>query len=817
MDIIKCFICHKEIAGYITGLKTHIKTEHLQNLQDWDSFQCSFCLISCSTYSNFIRHIRTQHPFHLHPEESVDDLHHPSPDTPFDVNISLEYDELLESSPDSPLPDRSLENILEGIAGDFILETRSKPNATGAEIGFSISMCDEILFAVVDGLRHQVLNYLNSKLSAADLLSKFEIKSPFEKFNTSAKQNKFINSQKTFVSPMEIVLGTREENILSNGTYIKKIVTESFQYVPIVKTLEVILNDPIKYNQILERSVNDDPDKLKSYFDSNLFKEHPLFNDFPDTIALQLYLDDVEICNPLGPNRKVHKICPFYFSILNFPPEVNSNLKSIHTVILPHVLDIENYGYEKIMKPLLDDLEKLESHEGVTIKVGDKLTTIHATVVNLSADTLAAHSIFGLLSPSARHFCRLCMISRTELHENGSNVVFEQRSFENYNQQLKNVQNEVNQTRLQTIKKETGIDKSCALHNLRYFHLTKNFGLDTMHDLLEGIVPFEIKNVLRYLIVTKNYFSVDLLNSKVNSFQYGYKDRKNRPKSNFTLLDLKQTKSHKMKSSSSQTLCLLRVLPFILEEFIKDDADKQHLEFIIDLIEICKIAGCTEINRGIIYYFKELIINHLEDFKKLFPNDNLINKHHHLTHYANSLVMFGPLQQSNCMRYEAKHLNFKKHAQICMNYKNICKTLIFREQVSQIKIVKDTKIIIKSKQKIITSDTIKYYKDEIIKSHFIKINGSDYLLQNIMCLKYEDSEPVFAKIVDITINKEIIWFSFQLFHTEYYSSNFAAYLVKLTPEVVTIKFDYLVYKSIFSLWKSKNNDKYVNIKSFYFF
>lgn len=813
MDNIKCFICHTEIAGYIAGLKTHIKTDHLQNLQDCDSFQCSFCLISCSTYSNFIRHIRTQHPFHLHPDESVVELHHPSSDTELDVNPALDYDEFFESFPDTPLPDGSLLNILEGIAGDFILDMRSKPNTTGTDIGCSISMCDEILFAVLDGLRHDVLNFFNSKLSAADLLSKFELKSPFEKFNTSAKQNKFITSQKNFVAPIEIKLGSREENILSNGTYIKKNVTESFQYVPIVKTLEVVLNDPIRYNQILGRTVNDDPDKLKSFFDSNLFKEHPLFNDFPDTIALQLYLDDVEICNPLGANRKIHKICPFYFSILNLPSEVNSNLKSIHTVLLPHVLDIANYGYEKIMEPLLNDLKKLESHEGVTIKVGEKLITIHATVVNLSGDTLAVHAIFGLLAPSARHFCRLCMISRAELHENPSNVVYEQRTFENYYQQLKDVQNEVSKT----ITTETGIETSCALHNLRYFHLTDNFGLDPMHDLLEGVVPFEIKNVLRYLVVTKKYFSVDLLNSKLNSFQYGYKDRKNKPKANFTLIDLKNSKSHKMKSSSSQTLCMLRVLPFILEEFIKNDIDKQHLDLLIDLIEICKIVGSTEIDRGIIYYFKELIIDHLQDFNQLFPEENLINKHHHLTHYAKCLVMFGPLQQSNCIRYEAKHMNFKKHAQICKNFRNISKTLMFREQVAQINNLKDSKLIIKSKQKIITSDTLQYFKGEIIKSHFIKINRSEYLNKNIMCLKYEDNEPVFAEIVDITINKEIIWFSFQLFHTEYYSSNHAAYLVKLTQEVVTIKFDNLLYKSVFSLWKSKNNDKYVNVKSFFFF
>lgn len=131
----------------------------------------------------------------------------------------------------------------------------------------------------------------------------------------------------------------------------------------------------------------------------------------------------------------------------------------------------------------------------------------------------------------------------------------------------------------------------CSLHNLKYFHLTNNFGLDTMHDLLEGVVPFEIKCVLRYLIISKDYLTMESLNSKITSFQYGYNDRKNKPKANLTLIDLKNTKSHKLKSSSSQTLCFLRVLPFILEDFIKDDDDRKHLEMITDLIEIVQIVS----------------------------------------------------------------------------------------------------------------------------------------------------------------------------------------------------------------------------------
>lgn len=826
---LNCFVCHEEIPGYIEGLKTHIKKKHSHHLVNLDSFQCSLCIINFSNFSNLIRHIKLRHPNlnELSPSDTTcadtfpqifseieDELF-----TDTFTEIFSEFDaelfpENADTFPERSFSDsnRSINDILQQVAEDFVLVMRSMPNTTDHQIQSAISVCNDILFVTAEGLRQHFLKYLDRKLSSDDLLSKFEIKSPFLHLNSRAKQNKFIESQVTFVQPKEIKLGIREENVLSDNVYIKKFVKESFQYAPIIETLQVILNDPVMHEEILNRKVNDDPDKIKSFFDGDLYKEHPLFNEFPDTIALQLYLDDVEVCNPLGPNRKIHKICPFYFSILNLPPYMNSKLKSIHTVLLPTVIDIENYGYEKILEPLLTDLKKLESHEGVTIKIGQKSTVIHATIVNLSADTLAAHSIFGLLSPACRHFCRLCLISRSELHENINNMVYERRTIDNYTEQLRNVENEISKT----ITTETGIQKHCVLNNLKFFHLTKNFGLDTMHDLLEGVVPYEIKCILRYMVLSKPNLTVELLNSRIQSFQYGYKDRKNKPKANLTLVDIKNTKSHKLKSSSSQTLCLLRVLPFILGDFILDDIDRQHLELLTDLIEIVKICGSSEINRGIVPYLHELVKEHLQDFSQLFPNQNLINKHHHLVHYAECFVKFGPLQQSNCMRYEAKHMNFKKHAQVCKNYKNISKTLMYREQVDQINCLKDKKTKIKSKQKVISSNTIQFFKHELLKAHFIEVYGIEYVKKSIVCLKYEENDPVFAQITDIVIYKEIIWFSLQLYDTVNYSPNYAAYHVKLSSELVTIKLNELTYKSTFSLWSASNGYKYVNVKSLYF-
>lgn len=45
--------------------------------------------------------------------------------------------------------------------------------------------------------------------------------------------------------------------------------------------------------------------------------------------------------------------------------------------------------------------------------------------------------------------------------------------------------------------------------------------------------------------------------------------------------------------------------------------------------------------------------------------------------------MFGPIVHFWCMRYEAKHQMFKRHAQVCCNFKNIPKTMARVHQITQ--------------------------------------------------------------------------------------------------------------------------------------
>ena len=47
---------------------------------------------------------------------------------------------------------------------------------------------------------------------------------------------------------------------------------------------------------------------LSDFCDGSRFPNHPLYAGNPNSIQLILYYDDVELCNPLGSKRSIHKL-----------------------------------------------------------------------------------------------------------------------------------------------------------------------------------------------------------------------------------------------------------------------------------------------------------------------------------------------------------------------------------------------------------------------------------------------------------------------------------------------------------------------------
>ena len=74
-----------------------------------------------------------------------------------------------------------------------------------------------------------------------------------------------------------------------------------------------------------------------------------------------------------------------------------------------------------------------------------------------------------------------------------------------------------------------GLSRDAILNSLLYFHVTEGLPPDIMHDILEGALQYEVKEMLRQFTGEKRFFSLSNLNCLISKFPYHYSDARNKP------------------------------------------------------------------------------------------------------------------------------------------------------------------------------------------------------------------------------------------------------------------------------------------------
>ena len=78
-------------------------------------------------------------------------------------------------------------------------------------------------------------------------------------------------------------------------------------------------------------------------------------------------------------------------------------------------------------------------------------------------------------------------------------------------------------------KKTYGLNQFSLLNTSNYYHVIGGLPPDAMHDVLEGVLQYLIKELLKVFIYQKKYFKLDDLNGRIGSFDFGYHNDTNRP------------------------------------------------------------------------------------------------------------------------------------------------------------------------------------------------------------------------------------------------------------------------------------------------
>nr|XP_046269580.1 uncharacterized protein LOC124072313 isoform X1 [Scatophagus argus] len=472
---------------------------------------------------------------------------------------------------------------------------------------------------------------------------------------TAYKRTQYYTSHFSVVEPVEYILDALRKR--------------TFQYIPLLQSLQQLLSHKGVLDHLETQRIQNQPlscfQEYRTVRDGEYYKQNPFLSGEGFRIAVNLYVDDFEICNPLGTSRKKHKLCGVYWVLGNLPPGSHSKLTSIYLAVLCKSDDVKAYGYEKVLEPLLQDLYILEQHGVFISQVGQ---FVKGSVQCVIADNLGAHALGGFVeSFSGGSICRFCTGDKSEFQSKDvKSGVFQRRTKETHNVHV--------QTAQERAAICYGVKKQCVLtERLSHFHVSSGYPPDIVHDLFEGVVPVELARCIG-LLISKKYFTLESLNTLIQKFPYKWGDKTNRPHP----IPRSFTSSNTIGGNAHENWTLLRLLPFVIGHIIPED-EPAWLVF-LDLKDIVELVVAPVHTEETIAYLEAKIYDHRQRYLELFPHVNLLPKHHYLEHYPQMIRCFGPLVALWTMRFEAKHSFFKQVARHTSCFKNITRSLAIKHQ-----------------------------------------------------------------------------------------------------------------------------------------
>ena len=627
------------------------------------------------------------------------------------------------------------------------------------------------------------------------LMSDIEsVSQPYKNLMTEYKQKEYFKKSNAFLPPQQRTLGIayypRNNRSTGNVMQVRKKVT--FQYFPIKQLIKLLLEKTELLKLVMEYEPSDDT-LFRDFHDGRYCKANAFLSS-KHTLKLILYIDDVEVNNPLSPSAGLHKLGVVYFTFANIPPKYRSSLNNIFVLMMFEASDAKLYTYQPIFAQFIRDMNDL-STDGIDVATDYFQGNIKVAIGQVVGDNLGIHSLFGFSEGFTANFpCRTCKIHRrnipVELTENRELL----RTVENYEHDL-----EINNLQ------QTGVKSPCPLNGINGFHIMDNRAPDIMHDILEGICPLEVKLVLHQLIV-KRYFSIDTLNARITSFNYGLPDAKNRP-CNICWSTL-QSRDGVIKQKAGAMWCLVRHMPLMLGDLVPEN--DEHWELILALLTCMDIIFAPTVSKGDTIFLTQLVRDHHSLFLELFPDQNLKPKHHYLTHYASAIQFVGPLIHLWVMRFEGFHNFSKRLGHIVCNFQNISKTLAFRNAMHLCYNIMANKTLcekaceigpgesvilasLNGAEQLAQSTGIPLYND-VFLAKWVNVHGAEYR-QHVMVAvkKSDDGDLIFGKIMHIVAidhvqrNHASVRLICELWNTIGYERHYHAYIVKpLRPVCLAI-------------------------------
>lgn len=421
-----------------------------------------------------------------------------------------------------------------------------------------------------------------------------------QEYSSYYKINKQTQNSDHFISPREIKLPPNSKGKIS-----------TFQYIPIIETVEGIISDP----DFRHQSQAPTPDGfLFDIKDGSAFKENQYFRENPDALVGHLYSDALELENPLGASKGVNKVVNVYFSLVDLPKPLRSKIEHIYLVLCVKEKDLKE-SCKDVFKPLIDDLKKLEAG----VLVGDK--SIKLGLICYSADNLEAHSIGGFSqSFSSGDICRVCHLQYKDLTTISGIPKADPWTHEEYDTAVEDIQ--------PGSRGQFGVGAPCMFNELQAFHCVGQLPLDIMHDFMEKVAAYDGMSILKALI-SSGLFTFERYNSVLNDVKLGDYEAADRPL-------LVNSKSQRIPGKAMAVGQHLRLMPFFVWRVQGGIVEESELtDLLVLLVKIQEYLMADKLRSTDVDDFQDLVVEFFANRKiceETYPSlfIKLTPKYHYL-------------------------------------------------------------------------------------------------------------------------------------------------------------------------------------------
>lgn len=163
------------------------------------------------------------------------------------------------------------------------------------------------------------------------------------------------------------------------------------------------------------------------------------------------------------------------------------------------------------------------------------------------------------------------------------------RTKESYNANVSKLKENVK------LQSADGVKNECVLNKLSYFHCITGFPPDFLHDILEGIVRWELCLCLKTLI-RKKYFTLHYLNTAIQRFPYKFSDKTNSPQK----ITEKILVCGPIGGNSHENWTLLRLLPLLIGDVVPENNDAWCV--ILELKDIVELLASSTFSEESLCY-----------------------------------------------------------------------------------------------------------------------------------------------------------------------------------------------------------------------